>query len=412
MVIFVFWLAAMVLCLVALALLLPPLLRRASGSRRRIEQELATAKRHHEAGELDAQAYAEQRQRLSDELVAELERSTPAPARALAFVLAVAVPGLALALYFTVGQPQALDPQSLRAGAGPGPAAGDNAQQMQQAIASLEQRLRDDPDQIDGWLLLARSYRATERFPDMLRATSSAMALAPTRPDVLVEHAEALALNSSTRRFDDASRALLDQALVIDPRHQKALWLLGVAALQEGRNEDGLQHWQRLRELLPADDPIALRIDEQIAAMRARNPLAGTSATNANGPAAAATEEPSTTGPALRVTVELDPSLADQVRASDVLFVFARHPAGGPPLAIQRLTAERLPVTVTLSQSNRMIEGMQIEPGQQIAVGARISRDGQAQAQPGDLQSPLATLQVAEDGDDLTLRISETVPTP
>ncbi len=407
MVIFSFWLAVMVLCLIALALLLPPLLRRRAGNeRRRIERELAALKQRLDNGEIDPSTHAAERQRLSDALVAELERDAPAPARNLALVLAVLVPTMALGLYFAIGAPQALDPQSLRA---PAAANVDAPQQMDQAIASLEQRLRAQPDNVDGWLLLARSYRATERFADMQRATSSAMALAPTMPDVQVEHAEALALNSASRRFDGQSRSLLEQALATDDRHQKALWLLGISELQDGRNDEGLAYWQRLRDLLQPDDPIALRIDEQIAAARARGGP-GALATAAQTPATPEASDDPVDGPHVRITVELDPSLSERLHPGDTLFVFARSPAGGPPLAIRRIGSPQFPVTVTLSQNERMIEGLQLQAGAEVALGARISRAGNAQAQSGDLQAPLQTHAVSQDGSSAQLRITEIVP--
>src|SRR5690606_12042353 len=161
MVIFAFWLAAMLLCLAALALILPPLLRRRSDPRRDIERELAGLKRRHEAGEVPADEYARERDALSRRLLAAIETAGPPPATALAVMLAIALPVAALALYFTIGQPRALDPALQRAGSGEGMPRG-----LDEAIAALEQRLRQHPDDINGWLLLARSYRSLERFED------------------------------------------------------------------------------------------------------------------------------------------------------------------------------------------------------------------------------------------------------
>ena len=185
MVIVGFWFAVMVLTLLALGLLLPPLLRRTASSstdRRALERELSTLKGRLDAGLIDAQTYAAERERLSTALVEAVEAASPgatAPARTLAALLAVAVPAAALALYFGVGHPEALD-SATRLSQTP---SGDGPQDMAAALGSLEERLRRTPDDVAGWLLLARSYRAVERFPDMLRATSSAFALEPSNPD-------------------------------------------------------------------------------------------------------------------------------------------------------------------------------------------------------------------------------------
>lgn len=401
MVIFLFWMAVMALTLVALGLLLPPLLRTTSGGadRRAIERELATLKRRLDDGQIDAATHAVERERLTTALVAAVETRTPAPARLLAAVIAIAVPVAALALYFGLGRPDALDPRAMAAA----PGASATPQDMSAAVASLEERLRSAPDDVTGWLLLARSYRAMERFPDMLRATSSAFALEPANPDVMVEQAEALTLNTPTRRFDGDARQLLDDALAADASHQKTLWLLGVAELQAERFPEAVSYWQRLRTLLPEGDPVALRVDEQIAAAQARamgggmappapgmtQPAGATAGANRLEGDATTDDRP---GPQILVTVEIADAVASLVEPGDTLFVFVRSPAGGPPLAIRRIDGPAFPASITLTQADRMLQGMQIETGTQVSVGARVSKSGQAQSQPGDLEATPAAL--------------------
>lgn len=391
MVIFGFWIAAMALTLIALALLLPPLLRthRHGPDRRAIERELATLKRRADSGDIDADTYGRERARLSDALADAIETTTPVPARTLAATLAIALPAAALGLYFGLGRPDALDM--------PAATASDvTPQDMGNAVASLEARLREQPDDVPGWLLLARSYRAMERFDDALRATSSAFALTPESPDVMAEHAETLTLNTSTRRFDGQARQLLDEALAIDPNHQKTLWLIGIAELQAERYPEAVTYWQRLRALLPDGSSVAAGIDQQIAAAQAR--AAGTQGMPAMSPAGNAAPAPSepaanaVSGPQILVTVAIAPELEDRMAASDTLFVFVRSPVGGPPLAIRRIDGPTLPASITLTQADRMLEGMQIETGADVSVGARLSKSGQAQAQPGDLQASPSTL--------------------
>ena len=392
MVIFAFWIAVMLLTLVALALLLPPLLRsrdQAQANRRAIERELATLKRRFETGEVDAATHANERERLSAALVAAVESRGPAPARGLAAMLALVLPAAALTLYFAIGRPEALDYPEATAPTPP--------QNMTEAVASLEARLREQPDDVDGWLLLARSYRAIERFDDALRATSSAYALAPRSPDVMAEHAELMTLNTPTRRFDGEARRLLDEALAINANHQKTLWLLGIAEFQAERYSDAVTYWQRLRALIPDGSSVAAGVDEQIAAAQAR------AGSGESSPAAVATANESSdtrqdmavNEPRLLVTVDIDPSLRERIAASDTLFIFVRAPAGGPPLAIRRIDGPALPARVTLTQNDRMLEGMQIEVGAEVSVGARLSKTGQALAQPGDLQTTVHTLTLA-----------------
>ena len=124
MVIFLFWTGAMALTLLALALLLPALLRgrreqdAASARRRQLERELAALKVRHDQDDLDPADYTSQRERLSTQLILAIEEgSTPSPAappqaRGLALALALLVPALALVTYFSIGRPDALDYRS------------------------------------------------------------------------------------------------------------------------------------------------------------------------------------------------------------------------------------------------------------------------------------------------------------
>lgn len=394
MVIALFWLGVLALSLTALGLLLPPLLRRRSGdgdARRALEAELAVLRSRHAAGELDDAGFARERERIAAALLALLEAPAgpqPAPARGLAVGLAVAVPALAVAIWFAIGQPAALDPRALAA-----PAQAGSAQDMESALAGLEQRLRDEPTNIDGWLLLARSYRSLERFEDMLRATSSAYALAPAQPEVLVEHAEALALTSPDRRLGGRPRELVEQALALDASQQKGLWLLGIARQQDGDAAGAAETWTRLRALLPEGDPVVARLDEQIAAERQRAGLApaATSAQDAEDGGTLAVQ-----GPQIAVEVVLDDAVAAQAPQSATLFVIARAPGGGPPLAIRRIEAPRFPLVVSLSQADRMLDGVQIEDGASILVSARLSRSGQAQPAAGDLEAPAQEIVVGQ----------------
>ncbi|MBX3727422.1 MAG: c-type cytochrome biogenesis protein CcmI [Xanthomonadales bacterium] len=399
MVIALFWLGVLALSLAALGLLLPPLLRRRSGDgvdRRDLEAELAVLRGRHAAGELDDAGFARERERIAAALLALLEAPAPehpAPARGLAIGLAIAVPALAVAIWFAIGQPAALDPRALTA-----PAQLGNAQDMESALAGLEQRLRDEPTNIDGWLLLARSYRSLERFQDMLRATSSAFALAPAQPEVLVEHAEALALAGPDRRLGGQPRTLVEQALSIDPTQQKGLWLLGIAQQQDGDDAGAAATWTRLRALLPAGEPVVARLDEQIAAARRRAGLDAEATAAQLDDAGAAAEERPPQGPQIAVEVVLDAGVAAQAPPDATLFVIARAPGGGPPLAIRRIEAPRFPLVVSLSQADRMLDGVQIEMGASILVSARLSRSGQAQPAAGDLEAVPQAVVVGEVG--------------
>jgi cytochrome c-type biogenesis protein CcmH len=376
-----FILMAVAMTAAAAALLAWPMWRAARGGLdRNTRKRLAALDQARAEGVLDASEYRAKRQRIEGEATTLAPTPGRLPALGIAFVLAL--PLATWMLYRDVGTPQALDPLLLRHGlAGP---QGGNPPDMESAVVALAARMADSPDNLDGWMLLARSYRTMDRFAEARDALAQARRLAPDDVDLMVEYAEALALASPNRRIDGESLTLLETAIQRAPAHQRALWLLGIARIQQGDNAGAIAYWERLLRLLPDDSDIALQIREQIAEARGEVPLM------APAPPLATTTAPDADAPRLTLELSLDPALAGRVGASDALFVFAR-PVGGAraPLAIKRMAAGVLPATVVLGIEDSMIDGMNIGTFPEVEVGARISRSGNAVPQSGDFEAIL-----------------------
>ena len=312
----------------------------------------------------------------------------------VSLLVALLVPAGAIVLYSLNGDPRALDPTRIAASADQDPASGGDAAQpvdMDQAIAGLLAKLEANPDNANGWALLGRAYQATGKFAESRDALKRAYELEPDNNDLTVEYAQALALSGEGRRIAGESRELIERVLKVDPGHQRALWLIGISDYQAGDYNAAITAWNQLLPGLPPESDIAKSVREQIAdaqrlggtvaiAEVAAPPSAPAPATNGETASPAA-------GPALTVKVSLDPSLSERLDPSATLFVFARAENGPPmPLAIQRLSAAKLPVTVTLDDSMGMLPSMKLSMFPKVIVGARISRSGNALAQSGDLQ--------------------------
>ena len=379
--------AAMVLA--ALAFVLPSLMRGrgdANASKRRaIEQ---------------AQRAGVMSEKEAKKKLAELGPGdgVPACSRAVPAALALLIPLLAIVLYRTIGEPRALDSVWRDAVAATTPAADGQpaagAPDMEQAVAGLAERMRKDPDDLEGWMLLGRAYKTMERFEPAREALANAYRIAPDNPDVLIEFAEAQVLASESRRFQGEALEMLTKAVELQPDSQRGLWLLGIAAYQAENFEQAVQVWERLLASLPPEAEPRAALEERIADARAR--LAGDSTSSPRTVAAEPSPEPAqgepvgspASTPRLTVTVDIAPELKSKISASDVLFIFARA-AEGPrmPLAIHRLPASQLPVTVTLDDSTSMMPAMKLSLIPQVVVGARISKFGQATPQPGDFET-------------------------
>jgi cytochrome c-type biogenesis protein CcmH len=168
--------------------------------------------------------------------------------------------------------------------------------------------------------------------------------------------------------------------------------------------------------VLPKDSDIAPSVQQQIAQAEAerdgRAPppdtgMAPAATAAASRDAAAAVDA---AGPRLQVEVALDPKLKDKLSPQDVLFVYAKAANGPPmPLAIQRMSASKLPVTLELTDGMGMLPNMKLSQFPQVIIGARVSKSGNAVAQSGDLQTLTAPLAVST-STPIKLTIDQIVP--
>ncbi|WP_331651968.1 c-type cytochrome biogenesis protein CcmI/CycH [Dokdonella sp.] len=387
----IFMVCAASMVAAALAFVLVPLLRHrgttgdgglVARQRRALDEALA-------AGVIDADEHARKRAALASTSAASVAPSRTAFAALL--LVALLLPASALLLYRLVGAPQALDPANLVA------ADGEHGPDMAQAIAALAARLKEQPDDVEGWALLARAYQATGRAGESLDAYRRAHALAKDNAALTVEYAQALAVAAPDHRIDGEARALLDGVLAADPSNQRALWLVGISDFQDGKFDAAIARWNTLLPLLGPGE-VADSVREQIALAQARRdgkepPAAATTPSRESGAASTAASTPSAptaasaNTPRLTVQVALDPKLKDRLDPAATLFVFARAASGPPmPLAIQRLKASQLPLTVTLDESTGMLPNLKLSMFPQVVIGARVSTSGNAMPQSGDLQ--------------------------
>lgn len=264
----------------------------------------------------------------------------------------------------------------------------------QSMVASLARRLDSHPDDLDGWLMLGRSYAALEQFPLSARAYQRADRLAGGRNAAALEGwAEALVMNNEEELSGRAGR-LFEQALAIAPDSGKALFYSAIAAQRRG--ELPLAR-QRFALLLTRDPPPNVRplLEQQIAALD----LEMRSAAAATGAGARSDAAPAAADKNARVVVKLSlaPALAARLRSDAPLFVLARTPGQpGPPLAVKRLTAQ-FPLQVELTAADAMMPGHSIVAGQNVEVVARVALGGNPTGSPGDLFG-LLRYDVGKDG--------------
>jgi cytochrome c-type biogenesis protein CcmH len=263
-------------------------------------------------------------------------------------------------------------------------------------VAQLARKLEHNPDDLDGWLMLGRSYVALQEYPLAYRAYTRADRLAGGKNvEALLGEAQALAM-SDPGELDGRAARLIERALTLDPNSGKALFFGALVAARRGELPLARERFTRVLALNPPDAVRAFLV-QQVAAIDRQ--------TNAAPPPDTAASAPSTA--AVRVRVTLSPALRESVGAFP-LFVFVRDPAQpGPPLAVRKL-ASQFPQTVELTARDSMVAGRSFAPGQRVAVVARIARSGSPVGASGDPYGEIS-YQVGKDGL-VTLSIDRLTP--
>ena len=401
-----FWVLSTLLAALALWFVMRPLLARNAHARvsrdgvnlaihrdqlRELEADLRV-------GTLDAGQYEKARRELEARLLEDLGGSTeaaPAPGsvRALVAGIALLVPLGAFAIYFAVGTPAALVPGNMTAGSAPHTA---DMKQLEVAVERLAERLKENPEDTEGWIMLARSYRLFGRFEDSAKAYAQAATRQPRDAQLLADYADMLAMAQS-RNLQGEPDKLAMRALEIDPRNLKALALAGSAAFDRKDYARAVELWGRMLPLMTPESEDVRSVQASIAEARA---LSGTGIQQPV-PASAAAPAPKA---GVSGTVVLAGELAGKVAPQDTVFIFARA-ADGPrmPLAILRRQVRDLPVAFALDDTMAMTPEMTLSKFPRVVVGARISKSGSATPQPGDLEGFSAPVAATATGVTVTI---------
>ena len=361
-----------------------------------LREQLAELEADVAAGDLSQADYQRTRDELERRALEEGQSQSVAPtakpARLWGVAVAVLVPVLAALIYFEIGTPEGLDPTV----AG-GPESHQVTQaQVEQMVATLAQRLKENPENPEGWFMLARSYNAMGRFAEAAAAFAELAKRMPEEPQVYADWADALAAANNRSLLGEPSR-LIDKALALDPDNIKALALSGSAAFQAEDYAKAAAQWERILPQLPADNELAVSIRQGIAEARQRGGLA---------PLAEAPPAAPGAGIALTGTVALAPAMAGKAAPEDVVFVYVRPEGGGMPFAILRKTVAELPLKFDFAGVPSMAGNRPIPA--KVEIGARISKSGNAGARPGDLES--AVLAVPPDASGVSLLVETERP--
>jgi cytochrome c-type biogenesis protein CcmH len=325
------------------------------------------------------------------------------------FILLI-LPLAGILMYQAIGTPEAINTPSAavaQRAAQQSPAHSEQQGQMEELVASLQQRMNENPDDPEGWLILGRSLKTMQRYADAEIALGNANRLVPGNPAIMIELAETMLFTSGQPEVSDEARQLIEAALAVDPNQQKGLWIMGMASAQEGDDTQAIAYWQKLLGLLePASGPHQA-VTEQIEMAQTRMGQAPVATqTAAVEPAVeepvevtpamtkpAETSPPATEGFGIPVTVSIGDGMSASIPSSAALFIFV-HPSGaaGMPLAVKRLAPRGFPMTLNFTDADLLRPGGSLQDFEKLDISARISMAGIANGASGDIQANRVTI--------------------
>jgi len=358
--------------------------------------------REHDSGHISDQEWQQSRDELSLRLLEDTSAVDDPAAKAekpaiwTAVILAVALPLGSMGLYMWVGQPEALNPMAAKT---PDQVDPKDLAKMAQTLA---EKLQAKPDNLQGWVMLGRTYRALENFDAALKAYDSALKLSAD-DDLKLERIEIIAMQRQGQ-FEGEPWNVIREVLQRDPQHFGALLTAGSASYAEGKFADALKYWEQARKPLDANNPDLEGLENAIAAVRDRlgMPPAKSSLT-------ASSTSVATSGLNVTGQVNLSASLKSKASPNDVVFIYAT-PANGDrmPLAIFKTTVSQLPLNFTLDDSSAMTPDRKLSAAGEVMVKVRVSKSGNAMPQSGDLSGSLGPVKVGAKG--LKLEIKDQIP--
>jgi cytochrome c-type biogenesis protein CcmH len=426
-----FWVLTVLMLLLAIVLLVFPLLRVRQSSSvayrdsnlKINDEKLKELDLDLKEGRIDQHFYKMAREELDRELlidIPDVSRENAAQhytneARrhpALALVISVFVPMLALLLYLDMGMHNASEKASVVSQEA-------SAQQpsIEEMMRRLEEKIEKEGGTVDEWIMLGRSHKYLGNNQQAANAFAVALEQDVDNAHLMLERAEVLAL-SNDRVFTEEARALVLRAYELEPENPNSLWFIGVAEFQQGNYHQAIKHLVKLLPMAGGEEEVMKSIVTIVAQSRQAlldagedvpelDEMLGLAQMKANAQAAeaatVASADPAAAVTTLQVVVDIKDEVRSKFNESDVVFVYAKAKQGPRmPLAAARLTLGALPASVILDDTMAMVEGMNLSAFDQLVVSARVSRSGSAIAQSGDY---IGQQDVADKSADVILNI-------
>ena len=327
----------------------------------------------------DKSISADDRKDYETKLAHVLQKEENNSFKLIAVILLLALP-LSIYFYTQRGTPQAMTTNIAQ----------QNSQQpqmsLEEAVAQLEEKLKENPDDIDGQMLLARTQFSMKNYDKAVTAYSKANELAPNESVILTELAEAIALKNNKGTFLGEPEQYLAKAYELNPQNQKAIWLYGMTFYEKQDYAKTLELWTGLYEMI-SDEGAKKQLAEQLNDIRSKldMPLI---------------EEP-VYETLITATVDISESLKSQLQGKEaLLYIYTKETQGMPmPIAVIKKTIQLsdFPMNISMSDAQNLQPNRKLSEFKEVVIGARISFSGNAMAQKGDLLSSEQTIPLRQE---------------
>ncbi len=429
-----FWVFAAIITTIVLLMLVIPIFRAAKSNNNNtlqdrtalnvqlIRDRLHELERDYSEQRLVLSQYQAMKQELQLALARDLEAAsahqpdqpTSNQGQWAAWAILLFVPLLAVSLYMTYGDSRGFDLPAIAKTSTNQP--GASAQQptaasIEKMVTGLANRLKQNPDDPQGWFMLGRSYIVMQRYADASNAYEQLHKLVGDEINVLLQYAQAKAM-SNGGQWNTASIAILDKAIKLEPENPVVLSVSGVVAAQQGKADKAVGLWRKAKKLMQPDSQEYKDLDKMIASTQLKGQTSNQSTDDNNNPiivaentpavqttpSASSTQQTSTAGLAngIEVKVSISPTLMAQADPNQTIFIYAQALSGPPmPIAVARKKVSELPVVVTLDDSMAMMPTRKLSSFKQVRIAARISKSGSAMPGAGDLQGKVEPVETA-----------------
>ena len=315
-------------------------------------------------------AHAEMRQRLFQDTNEEDDRSVMGSSKVTVIGLCIFVVLLSAGFYWSLGDATRIAEQGAQQ-----PMTQESVEKM---VAEFAVKMEKDPSNLEGWVMLARSYRILGRNEDAAKAYERAGNFIDSDPQLLADYADVLAANANGN-FTGKPLKLINQALKLDPNNLMALWLSGTASYTTGNYKAAVQVWEKVAQQLPPETEESRSIQASIADARAKGGLPSKTVVAPKG---------------ISGKIEISADLKSKVKPSDILMVIARKPGERMPVAVLKTSVAEFPISFSLTDALAMNPSAPLSQLSDASIEVRISKTGMAKPEAGDLISSPQTVKV------------------